>query len=83
VGADAVGLGSQPDQTMTRHATAADFANWETKAATMTDAELLWSARDCHSAAVRMRGFDPIAEGRYDDEGFTYGDELRRRRQGL
>lgn len=66
---------------MKNHATAADFALWEARAATMTDAELLWSARDCHAAAERMRGFDPIAEGRYDDEGFTYGDALRRRRQ--
>ena len=65
---------------MTCHATAADFQRWETLSKGMTDAALWHSARDCHAAAERMRGFDPIAEGRYDDEGFTYADELRRRR---
>ena len=65
---------------MTCHATAADFTRWETLAKGMTDAALWHSARDCHAAAERMRGFNPVAEGRYDDEGFTYADELRRRR---
>ncbi len=67
---------------MTNHATAADFANWEARAKSMTDAELLWSARDARAAAEAMRGWNPIAEGRYDDEAFTYGDEIRRRRTG-
>jgi hypothetical protein len=62
------------------YATAADFANWEAKAKVMTDAELLYSARDARAAAEAMRGWNPIAEGRYDDEAFTYGDEIRRRR---
>ena len=62
-------------------ATAADFSRWEAKAKAMTDAELLYSARDARAAAEAMRGWNPIAEGRYDDEAFTYGDELRRRRQ--
>jgi hypothetical protein len=62
------------------YATAADFANWEAKAKDMTTACLLWSARDARAAAHAMRGWNPIAEGRYDDEAFTYGDELRRRR---
>jgi hypothetical protein len=62
------------------YATAADFANWEARAKIMTDAQLLYSARDARSAAQAMRGWNPIAEGRYDDEAFTYGDELRRRR---
>ena len=61
-------------------ATAADFARWETKAASMTDAELLWSAQDARQAEAAMRGWNPIAEGRYSDEASTYGDELRRRR---
>ena len=61
-------------------ATAADFARWEAKAKTMTDAELLYSARDARAAAEAMRGWNPVAEGRYDDEAFTYGDEIRRRR---
>jgi transposase-like protein len=62
------------------YATAADFANWEARAKIMTDAQLLYSARDARAAAQAMRGWNPIAEGRYDDEAFTYGDELRRRR---
>lgn len=65
---------------MTRHATAADFARWEAKAASMTDVELLWSAQDARKAEAAMRGWNPIAEGRYSDEASTYGDELRRRR---
>jgi len=67
---------------MTNHATAADFAKWEARAKSMTDAELLWSACDARAAAEAMRGWNPIAEGRYDDEAFTYGDEIRRRRTG-
>ena len=65
---------------MISHATAEDFARWETKAASMTDAELLWSAQDARKAEAAMRGWNPIAEGRYSDEASTYGDELRRRR---
>ena len=67
---------------MTNHATAADFATWEERAKGMTDAELLYSAQDARRAAEAMRGWNPIAEGRYDDEAHTYGDELRRR-QGM
>ena len=62
-------------------ATASDFLRWEEKARSMTVAELLWSARDCRQAEAAMRGWNPIAEGRYSDEACTYGDELRRRRQ--
>lgn len=61
------------------YATAEDFANWEAKAKNMSDAALLWSARDARAAAKAMRGWNPIAEGRYDDEAHTYGDEIRRR----
>jgi len=64
------------------HATAADFTRWEEKARSMTDYELWWSARDARQAAECMRGWNPVAEGRYEDEAHTYGDELRRRRQG-
>ena len=61
------------------YATAEDFARWEERAKGMTDAELIGSARDARAAAKAMRGWNPIAEGRYDDEAFTYGDEIRRR----
>lgn len=62
------------------YATAADFTRWEEKAKTMTMEELFHSARDARAAAEAMRGWNPIAEGRYDDEAHTYGDEIRRRR---
>ena len=66
--------------TATEYATAADFAAWEARAKAMTMAELIYSARDARRAAEAMRGWNPIAEGRYDDEAHTYGDEIRRRR---
>ena len=62
------------------YATAEDFTWWEFRAGRMTDAELLYSARDARAAAKAMRGWNPIAEGRYDDEASTYGMELARRR---
>jgi transposase-like protein len=62
------------------YATAEDFTRWEAKSATMTDAELIYSANDARQAEAAMRGWNPIAEGRYSDEACTYGDELRHRR---
>ncbi|NBT53204.1 MAG: hypothetical protein EBT12_16945 [Marivivens sp.] len=62
------------------HATAADFEAWETRARTMTNAELLWSIRDASECARNFDSFDPIAAGRYADEASTYGQELNRRR---
>ena len=67
---------------MMNHATVEDFIKWETKAKSMSIAELFYSARDCRQAVAAMRGWNPIAEGRYSDEAYTYGDEIRRRRQG-
>jgi len=46
----------------------------------MTLAELIYSAQDARKAEQAMRGWNPIAEGRYSDEASTYGDEIRRRR---
>ena len=65
---------------MITHATVADFDRWRLKAEAMTTAELYYSASDARRAAEAMRGWNPIAEGRYDDEAFTYGDEIRRRK---
>jgi len=36
--------------------------------------------RDCRAAAANMRSFDPVREGYYEDQAFTYADELHRRR---
>ena len=65
---------------MTKHATAADFANWESKAKSMTIKELLWSIRDASECARNFDSFDPVAAGRYADEASTYEQELNRRR---
>lgn len=61
-------------------ATAEDFRKWEERAKSMSDAELVYAARDCRKAEEAMRGWNPIREGYYSDEACTYGDELRRRR---
>jgi hypothetical protein len=65
-----------------RPATAADFARWEEKAKSLPDAFLLSAIRDCMAASKAMAGFDPIAEAWYADEGFTYIDEMNRRKRG-
>lgn len=63
------------------HTTPEDFAKWEAQAKAMTDAELLYAARDCRQAEAAMRGWNPVREGFYSDQASTYGDELRRRRE--
>ncbi|MEK9696642.1 MAG: hypothetical protein VW270_12845 [Candidatus Poseidoniales archaeon] len=72
---------SKPHKNMAirRHATVEDFQNWERKAASMTDAELLYAARDCRKVESLWRHTDPVVEGFYSDQAATYGTELRRR----
>ena len=62
-----------------RHATAEDFANWESKAKSMTVAELMYVAKECREVASLWRGVDGMVEGFYDDQASTYGTVLRRR----
>ncbi len=62
-----------------RHATAEDFQNWESKAKSMTVAELMYAAKECREVASLWRGNDPVVEGFYDDQASTYGTVLRRR----
>ncbi len=62
-------------------ATAADFTAWETKAKTMSVAELLYTVRDCQAAEAAMRGWNPVKEGFYSDQACTYGMELTRRQR--
>jgi hypothetical protein len=62
-----------------RHATADDFRNWESKAKTMTIAELMYVAKECREVAALWRGEDAVVEGFYDDQASTYGTVLRRR----
>jgi len=63
------------------YVTPEDFAKWEAQAKAMSDAELLYAARDCRQAEAAMRGWNPVREGFYSDQAATYGDELRRRRE--
>jgi hypothetical protein len=66
---------------LTEYATPEDFTAWETRAKTMTVAELLFTVRDCQQAEAAMRGWNPIKEGFYSDQASTYGMELTRRRR--
>jgi len=63
------------------YATPADFAKWEAQAKEMTDAELLYTVRDCQQAEAAMRGWNPVKEGYYSDQASTFGMELTRRRR--
>ena len=62
-----------------RHATVEDFQNWESKAKSMTVAELMYVAKECREVASLWRGVDGMVEGFYDDQASTYGTVLRRR----
>lgn len=61
-------------------ATPADFARWTAAAARMTDAELIYAARDAGEAAAAVDAHDAIKAGRYRDELMTYEAELAARR---
>ena len=62
-----------------RHATVEDFQQWESKAESMSVAELLYAAKDCREVAELWRGVDGMVEGFYHDQASTYGTVLRRR----
>jgi len=62
-----------------RHATVEDFQNWESKAKSMTIAELMYAAKECREVASLWRGYDGMVEAFYDDQASTYGTVLRRR----
>lgn len=61
-------------------ATHHDFARWRAEAEHMTEAELFFAIKDCRSAAEGMKGWNPVREGYYEDQAFTFADELRNRR---
>ena len=56
--------------------TAQDFTKWESRARGMTEAELRHTIKDCRRAAMNL----PALESWYNDQAFTYADELRRRK---
>jgi hypothetical protein len=64
----------------TEYATAEDFTRWEQHAKECTSASLHYIAKDCFAAAAAMKGGNPVKEGYYLDQSYTYGDELRRRK---
>jgi len=66
---------------MTRpdYATPDDFEKWRSHAETLDIRSLKWSIADCRYAASRLKGFNAIREGYYEDQAFTYADELARR----
>ena len=73
-------LSSHHTTVIRRHATADDFTRWESAAAAMTDAELIYAAADCRKVESLWRGVDGMVEGFYSDQAATYGTELYRRR---
>jgi hypothetical protein len=64
---------------MTEYATPDHFARWRNHAESLDTGALRFIIRDCRSAAQNMRGWNPIREGFYEDQAFTYADELSRR----
>lgn len=64
---------------MIEYATPQDFARWRSHAETCDIGSLRFIIRDCRQAAENLRGFNPTREGFYEDQAFTYADELARR----
>ncbi len=61
------------------YATPEDFARWRSHAETCDLGSLRYIIRDCRQVAQNLRGFNPVREGYYEDQAFTYADELSRR----
>ena len=66
-----------------RYATPEDFAKWRSQAETLDTHSLKWMIADCRRVARNLRGFDPEREGYYEDQAFTFADELARRNREL
>tara|TARA_R110002073_G_scaffold24746_1_gene83100 strand:- start:2010 stop:2222 length:213 start_codon:yes stop_codon:yes gene_type:complete len=66
------------DSTMSG-ATAQDFAKWEDHAKSVDYHALVFIIDDCRNARQAMKGWNPVKENYYADQGMTYSDELRRR----
>jgi hypothetical protein len=62
------------------HATPEHFALWRKNAEALDTYSLRYVIKDCRQAAQCMRSFDQVREGFYEDQAFTYADELYRRR---
>ena len=68
---------------ITGHATPEDFARWRSHAETCDLASLRYIIRDCRRVADNLRSFNPVREGYYADQAFTYADELSRRTRAI
>jgi hypothetical protein len=66
---------------ITEYATPADFDRWRSHAETLDVGTLRHIIMDCRQAATNMRSFNTVREGFYEDQAFTYADELARRRK--
>ena len=64
-------------------ATPEHFERWESHAKTCDMYTLKYIIKDCQSAAVNMKGWNPIREGFYLDQAATYGMEITRRNREL
>lgn len=64
----------------TGHATVEDFRAWEKAAKSCSEEQLRHLIKQCREAAKAMKGWNPVKEGFYEDQAWTFADELRRRR---
>lgn len=60
-------------------ATVEDFKAWEKAAEACSNEQLLHIIRDCREAAQAMKGWNPVREGFYEDQAWTFADEYRKR----
>lgn len=65
------------------HATPSDFQRWRDHASSCDIGSLRFIIRDCREVAKNMRAFNTVREGFYEDQAFTYADELSRRLRKL
>lgn len=63
-----------------RPATVEDFRAWEKAAKSCSDEQLRHIIKQCRDAARAMRDWNPVKEGFYEDQAWTYADELRSRK---
>ena len=62
------------------YATPEDFSKWRSHAETLDTYSLRYIIADCRKAAANLRTVNPVREGYYEDQAFTYADELNRRK---
>jgi hypothetical protein len=60
-------------------ATSTDFNKWEAHAKAVDNAALAYIIEDCRQAREAMKGWNPVKENFYADQGMTYSQEQMRR----